>query len=163
MSSGFNLSTRMQTQDIIIRTAFPSEAQIIAEHNVEMAKETEDRPLDFDTTHIGVKAVLNDPGKGFYLVAEASGRIVANLMITFEWSDWRNGNMWWFQSVFVKKEWRKRGIFKLMYDRVMDMAKEKSVKELRLYVDKSNTAAQAVYEQLGMEESHYLMYEVPVD
>ena len=145
-----------------IRKAQLSDLARLVEHNQMMAQETEDRTLDHDTLKAGLQAVLHDPNKGFYLVAEDNGAVIANLMITFEWSDWRNGQMWWFQSVFVRPEARGQGVFARMYAHVLDMAKAEGVKELRLYVEKTNVRAQEVYRRLGMEASHYDMWEVEV-
>ena len=145
-----------------IRNAGIHDVAVLADHNQAMAVETEDRHLNREIIEAGLQEVLSHPEKGFYMVAEAEGQIVANLMITVEWSDWRNAPMWWFQSVYVRPEHRQQGVFKLMYQEVMDQARNQGVKELRLYVEKSNVRAQKVYEQLGMAESHYLMYEVEV-
>lgn len=143
-----------------LRTATPADLQILLDHNQAMAMETENRHLKDEVIRAGLSAVLNDPSKGFYLVAEDDGTVVGNLMITFEWSDWRNGIMWWFQSVYVKPDYRGKGVFKQMYQHIMSEAKANDVRELRLYVEKENVRAQKVYEALGMAESHYLMYEI---
>lgn len=146
-----------------IREATPQDAALIAQFNQKMARETEGRELPDEIIQPGVRAVLEDKNKGFYLVAEEGEKVMGGLMITYEWSDWRNGPMWWFQSVFVVPEARGKGVFKQMYHHVMALAKQNGVKELRLYVEKENERAQAVYEKLGMTESHYYMYEVAVD
>lgn len=143
-----------------LRTALLPDLPILADHNQAMALETEDRALARPIIEAGLNAVLSDPHKGFYLVAEQEGRIAGNLMITFEWSDWRNGPMWWFQSVYIRPEDRGKGLFRQMYQHVLDMARSKGVKEVRLYVDKENKNAQKVYESLGMVQSHYYMYEI---
>jgi GNAT superfamily N-acetyltransferase len=145
-----------------LRKALLPDLAILADHNQAMALETEGRELNRATIEAGLMAVLSDPHKGFYLIAEHEGRIVGNLMITFEWSDWRNGMMWWFQSVYIRPEHRGAGLFREMYQYILNDARRKGVKEVRLYVDKSNVNAQKVYEKLGMVESHYLMYEIPL-
>ena len=145
-----------------IRRASLQDHRSIVAHNQAMAMETENRRLDAEKIEPGVMAVLQDSNKGFYLVAEDAGNIVGSLMVTNEWSDWRNGMMWWFQSVYVLPEGRGKGVFKLLYNEVMRLAKEADVKELRLYVEKENVAAQKVYAALGMQLSHYDMWEVVV-
>ncbi len=146
-----------------IRNAELKDLPRLADHNQAMARETEDRELSREVLEAGLQEVLTHPEKGFYLVMEHEGEVVANLMVTIEWSDWRNAPMWWFQSVYVRPEHRGKGLFGQMYHEVMFQARAAGVKELRLYVEKTNTRAQRVYEKLGMEESHYLMYEVPVE
>lgn len=146
--------------DFLIRKATIDDLSILADHNQAMAMETENRELPRLTITEGIRAVLTDPRKGHYWVAEAEGKVVANLMITIEWSDWRNSPVWWFQSVYVRPEFRGKGIFRKMYQKIADDARENGVPELRLYVEKSNVRAQKVYQALGMQESHYYMYEV---
>lgn len=143
-----------------LRNAFLPDLAVLADHNQAMAEETEGRTLDRKTIEAGLHAVISDPHKGFYLIAEEDGVTVGNLMITFEWSDWRNGMMWWFQSVYIQPDHRKKGLFRQMYQHILDLARQKNVREVRLYVDKDNVAAQKVYESLGMTQSHYLMYEI---
>ena len=145
---------------ISLRIAKPADAQAIALHNQEMATETENKSLDWNVVFPGVEAVLTDPSKGFYLVAESNGEVVGNLMITYEWSDWRNCNLWWFQSVYLKPEIRNQKVFSRMFAWVKEKAKADGVKELRLYVEKENVRAQQVYAALGMQESHYLMFDI---
>lgn len=143
-----------------IRLAVQSDARALVEFNQAMALETEGKTLDAQILQSGVEAVFHDEKKGFYTVAEEDGRIVGGLMITFEWSDWRDGWFWWIQSVYILPEQRGRGIYRLLYEFVKNRAAEqKDVCGFRLYVEKENTRAQKVYEKLGMEISHYLMYE----
>ncbi|HHG84186.1 MAG TPA: GNAT family N-acetyltransferase [Bacteroidetes bacterium] len=144
-----------------LRIALLSDLTALADHNQAMALETENRELSRPVIEAGLKAVLSDPQKGFYLVAtHEDGRVAGNLMITFEWSDWRNAPMWWFQSVYIRPTDRGVGLFKKMYLHILEMARSKGVKEVRLYVDKTNEHAQRVYESLGMKQSHYFMYEI---
>ena len=144
-----------------IRSSTPADAKSIAEHNAAMARETEIVQLDLNRLRLGVDAVLNDPAKGFYTVAEADGQVVGQMMVTFEWSDWRNGTFWWIQSVYVRPEYRKRGVYRRLYESVLDEAKARNdVCGVRLYVSKENRIAQQVYERLGMNSAQYAMYEV---
>ena len=125
-----------------------------------MAKETEDLNLDPDTVQKGVKAIFDNPEKGFYLVTEEDGEVVASLMITYEWSDWRAKTTWWIQSLYVKPEHRKKGIYRKMYEHLKNKIKDdNTVGGIRLYVDKTNVKAQKAYEALGMDGEHYSMYE----
>ncbi len=145
-----------------IRSAHPEDANSIAKFQVAMALETENKQLDEDNVKQAVDAVFDDPGKGFYIVGESAGNVVSSLLITYEWSDWRNSNLWYIQSVFVVEEVRGQGIFKSMYNFVMDMAKSEQIMFVRLYVELENEAAQKVYESLGMKRMPYYMYDVKV-
>ena len=129
---------------------------------IAMALESEGTILDGNKVRSGVKAAMEDDSKGTYIVARTDGKPIASLMITREWSDWNNSWYWWIQSVYVMPEYRGQGIFRSMYRKVIEMAKEQSVAQVRLYVDRHNTNAQKVYQKLGMEECHYLMYETSV-
>lgn len=143
-----------------IRLAIEKDAPELVEFNQAMALETEGKHLDSEILKSGVESVFNDEKKGFYVVTEADGKIVGGLMVTFEWSDWRNSWFWWIQSVYILPEYRGRSIYRLMYEFVKDKAKQKkNVCGFRLYVEKENVNAQKVYEKLGMGSSHYLMYE----
>jgi GNAT superfamily N-acetyltransferase len=109
----------------------------------------------------GVAAVLNDASKGVYYVAETNGAVVGQLMITYEWSDWRNGNLWWIQSVFVKEEFRGQGVFRALFKHLEDMARsDAGVAGLRLYMHAENEAARRTYERLGMRHSDYEVFEL---
>ena len=143
-----------------IRIANFADGSSLIEFNQAMALETEGRRLDAETLKRGVQSVFADEKKGFYVVAESDNLIVGGLMITFEWSDWRNAWFWWIQSVYILPEFRGQGIYRKLYDFVTDRAKaQKDVCGFRLYVEKENTQARKVYEKLGMDASHYLMYE----
>jgi len=144
---------------IIVRTAYPLDAPSIIDFQLKMAWETETITLDPATVTQGVNAVFDDCSKGQYYVAEADGKIIASLLITFEWSDWRNCNVWWFQSVFVIPEFRRKGVFRKMYEFIRDLAEEKEVAGLRLYVETRNLNAQKTYEAMGMSSEHYSFYE----
>ena len=125
-----------------------------------MAQETEEKTLLPAVILAGVKALLANPAYGFYLVAEMDEKVVACLMITTEWSDWRNGVFWWIQSVFVIPDYRRQGIYRRMYERVKDLAsQEPNVCGFRLYVERDNMRAQSTYRSLGMVETPYRMFE----
>lgn len=149
--------------DVSIRKALPADAGEIAGFQVAMAMETENKQLDSSKVHTAVNAVFTDDQKGFYLVADVDGKVRGSLMITYEWSDWRNCNMWYIQSVYVCPENRGCGLFKQMYAQVMELAKEKGAMYVRLYVETENHRAQKVYESLGMKRMPYFMYDVRVD
>lgn len=143
-----------------IRLAEREDAAALVDFNQAMALETEGKRLDTQILQSGVESVFGDEGKGFYVVAEEDGQIVGGLMITFEWSDWRNGWFWWIQSVYILPESRGRGIYRLLYDFVKGRARQTdNVCGFRLYVEKENEHAQKVYQKLGMDVSHYLMFE----
>jgi len=146
---------------LIIRPAELIDADSIIEFNAAMGKETEDTQLNMDVLKCGVRSVLTDENMGIYFVAEMDGKIVGQLMITYEWSDWRCRFFWWIQSVYVLPEYRQQGVFKNLYQHVYDLAhSDKSVCGLRLYVDRNNERAKKSYENLGISQSHYEMFEV---
>lgn len=146
---------------ITIRKGIRSDSEAIARYNVALAKETEHFDLDLERTLRGVNGMFDDSSRGFYLVAETGGIIVGQLMITYEWSDWRNGVFWWIQSVYVKKEYRSQKVFRSLYDEVIAKAKEQgNVCGIRLYAEKDNTVALAVYQKLGMKVTDYNLLEV---
>ena len=129
--------------------------------------ETENRVLDTAVNRQGIAAVFDDPRKGFYIVAEADAnddnilKVVGSLLITYEWSDWSNATHWWIQSVYVDAAWRRKGVYRTMYDHILSMTKGRSeICSIRLYVERTNTAAQQTYKSLGMSHSHYDMYEI---
>lgn len=147
------------SNEILIRLANKEDASDLIEFNQAMALETEGKTLVDEKISNGVKAVFSDEKKGFYVVAEDDGKIIGGLMITFEWSDWRNSWFWWIQSVYILPNYRGRKIYRLLYEFVKEKAKEENVCGFRLYVEHDNFNAQRVYEKLGMQSSHYLMYE----
>jgi GNAT superfamily N-acetyltransferase len=144
---------------ITIRKATSEDAAAIIDFQQKMAWETEKMSLVPEVINKGVKAVFTDPSHGQYWVAEDRGKVVASLLITYEWSDWRNSNVWWFQSVYVLPEFRRTGIFRSMYLNIIDEADKCGVAGLRLYVELNNSGAQKTYEALGMSSHHYTMYE----
>ena len=131
----------------------------IVQFQADMAMESEGCVLNKEKVIKGVTAAMLDDSKGIYWVAKYEGRTIGSLMITREWSDWNNEWYWWIQSVYVTPEYRKQGVYKAMYQKVKDAAKENNVSQIRLYADKTNLSAQKAYQSLGMHESHYLMFE----
>jgi len=144
---------------ISIRKARHEDAQVIIDFQQKMAWETEEMMLATEIVTKGVNAVFANPVLGQYWVAEEENRVVASLLITYEWSDWRNANVWWFQSVYVLPSHRRKGIFRSMYSHIRNEAENDGVAGLRLYVETNNTRAQKTYEALGMKREHYSMYE----
>jgi ribosomal protein S18 acetylase RimI-like enzyme len=145
---------------VIIRPAKLADGDIIARFNAAIALETERLTLDSDRLLKGVQAVLDDANKGFYIVAEVDGCVVGQIMITFEWSDWRNGVFWWIQSVYVEPAYRKQKIFTQLHRTIEKMAHDDgTVCGIRLYVERENVRAQMVYKNLGMYPTVYEMYE----
>lgn len=144
---------------VSIRKASLNDAPAIIEFQKKMAWETEKLELRDDLINPGVNAVFSDSSKGEYYVAEADGKVIASLLITREWSDWRNTFVWWFQSVYVLPDFRQQGVFKAMFRFVKDEALKNGAAGLRLYVEKNNITAQKTYERLGMNDKHYSMFE----
>jgi ribosomal protein S18 acetylase RimI-like enzyme len=146
--------------DLAFRRGELRDADTIAAFNAAMALETEGKELIPEVIGAGVRRLIGMPTLGFYVVAENAGEVVACLMITNEWSDWRNGLFWWIQSVYVKKEFRRQGVYRRLYEHVRSLAKsDASVCGFRLYVEKENEAGQATYSSVGMNETDYLIYE----
>jgi len=144
----------------IIEKAREEHIDILIDFQQRLAFESEEVTLNAATIRSGMKAMFADPSKGVYYIAREENEIIGCHMITYEWSDWRNGMVWWLQSVYVKESHRKKGIFKKMYDNVIAIIKnDPSLIGLRLYVDKSNERAMKVYAAMGMDGSHYTVYE----
>jgi GNAT superfamily N-acetyltransferase len=144
-----------------IRRATQADVADLVAFNAAMAQETEDKELCGDTLESGVRSLIDDEQKGFYLVADIDGRPVGALMVTFEWSDWRDGLFWWLQSVYVRREYRRQGIFRSLYQHLEQLARERDdVCGLRLYVEKDNEVAQATYHMMGMNKTGYVVYGV---
>ncbi len=145
---------------VTVRKGLPSDAPLIAAFNQRLAEESEGRRLDPDIIGPGVDAVLADPNKGVYWLAEVDGAVAGQLMITTEWSDWRNGWFWWIQSVFVAPAFRNRGVYRSLHTHVARVAQAAGdVRGLRLYVEHHNEKARATYERLGMTVTHYHLME----
>lgn len=147
-------------KDPVIRDATRADIAFLADCNIAMAYESEKKRLDREVLTRGIVAVFDHPDRGFYLVAERDGTPVGSLLITHEWSDWRNGGWWWIQSVYVAPDARRSGVFSAMYREVEARAhRAEGVIGLRLYVEKENARAQATYAALGMEPAYYSLYQ----
>jgi len=147
-----------------VRLAKPEDAAMIASFSAAMALETEGRRLDLNRLHDGTSALLESPDRGFFMVAEVEQggerRLLGQLMITYEWSEWRNGAFWWIQSVYVDPAWRRKGVYRRLYDTVVAIGKaDKMMCGIRLYVARNNRAAQTVYRRVGLAPSMYDVYE----
>lgn len=154
------MADALRPQPVRVRVAVAGDAATLAGFNRAMALETEARVLETEHLLPGVEAVLRDPSHGFFVVAEAEGGVVGALLITYEWSDWRNGRFWWIQSVYVRPGYRRRGIYRKLYEFVRARARAAGgVAGFRLYVERENVDAQRTYAALGMSETAYRMYE----
>ena len=143
-----------------IRRAVPTDAPVIAEFNRLLALESEAKTLDPAVLAAGVAAGLADPHKGQYFLAEEDGIALGQILYTTEWSDWRNGWLWWIQSVYVRHEARRRGVFRALFEHLYQTARADSeVIGLRLYVERDNHAAQETYRRMGMEPTSYIVFE----
>ena len=143
-----------------IRKANLEDLETLVDFQYRMALESENLELDKPVLEKGVEAAISNEGKAMVYVAHEQNRIVGSLMITFEWSDWRNGWVWWIQSLYVIPEYRRQGVFKQMYSYLQDLVSRRDdVKGIRLYVDQSNVRAQKVYQAIGMCGEHYTTYE----
>jgi ribosomal protein S18 acetylase RimI-like enzyme len=150
----------IKLEKIYIRVAQHTDVASLVNFNQLMAWETEQKQLDEDILTKGVSALIADENKGFYLVAEQNDMVVGSLMVTTEWSDWRNGVFWWVQSVYITPDFRRQGIYAKLYAQVKTLAEQQhNVCGFRLYVEKENLIAQKTYESLGMQPTHYFMYE----
>ena len=146
--------------DILFRDATRADVPAIIDFQLAMARETEELELDRDILTRGVNALFDNPTLGRYYIADHEGRAAGSLMITYEWSDWRNGMVWWIQSVYVSPEFRRRGIYAGLYAHVKAIVlPDASIRGIRLYVDNRNVSAQEVYSRLGMEGEHYRVFE----
>ena len=151
-------------QEIHVRTGELRDAQFLTQFNINMARETEGLELESHVVSSGVKWLLNNPEYGYYLVAETEGSVVGSLMVTTEWSDWRDGIFWWIQSVYVSPSFRRRGIYRRLYEHVKALTAEQgNVCGFRLYVERDNIAAQKTYMSLGMREKNMKMFEEMVE
>ena len=148
---------------LVIRPATPGDIPVMIEYNCRLARETEHTELDAAVLEAGVRAALADPNKGPYFLADLDGDVVGQMQITYEFSDWRNGWIWWIQGVYVRADARGRGVFRALYEHVREAAqRDPQVVALRLYVERDNHAAQQTYLRLGMKWTSYLVMENPV-
>jgi ribosomal protein S18 acetylase RimI-like enzyme len=146
---------------VSVRKSILADLKTLADFQQRLAKESESFELDLSTVKKGIQAMFDDPSRGTYFIAEVDGVIAGCHSVTYEWSDWRNGMVWWLQSVYVAEQFRKNGVFKAMYDNLQSLIKaDPNVVGLRLYVDKSNAAAQKVYASIGMNGDHYAVFEL---
>jgi len=145
---------------IHVRPARQEDVSLMVRWQMAMAMETEDKPLDEAVLTRGIQRAFEDAGKGRYFIAEIDGRPAGTLMLTWEWSDWRDGWWWWIQSVYVDVEFRRRGVYRALYEHVLALAQaDPEVRGLRLYVEQENSNARRTYEFLGMQHPHYTLYE----
>jgi GNAT superfamily N-acetyltransferase len=146
---------------LTIRRATAADEAAVVAFNAALAWETEHKRLDDGVLRTGVRAVFADPAKGFYTVAEHAGEVVGQVMVTFEWSDWRNGWFWWVQSVYVRADFRRKGVFRSLFAEVRRQAEaDPTVIGLRLYVERENTPAQQTYLSLGMSDASYVLFDL---
>ena len=145
---------------MLIQKAVPDDIEQLIDFQQRLAFETENVVLDAQTLRRGMKAMFDEPAKGIYYVVKENADIIGCHMITYEWSDWRNGTVWWLQSVYVIESHRKKGVFKMMYDNLVNTIKQDpQLVGLRLYADKTNERALKVYNAMGMDGSHYAIFE----
>ena len=148
------------SDDVLIRTGEEGDAAALTEFNIAMALETEDKVLAPEVVSNGVQTLLKNPEYGFYVIVEKSGKIAGSLMVTTEWSDWRDGEFWWVQSVYVRRDYRRQGIYRKLYEYIKaKAAKRGNVCGFRLYVERDNAVAQQAYSSLGMSETFYKIFE----
>jgi GNAT superfamily N-acetyltransferase len=145
---------------ITIRPAGTLDLEFLVEGNARMAFETEKLSLDRERLRAGVSAVLDDAIRGVYWIAEMDGAAAGQMMITYEWSDWRNATFWWIQSVYTLPEQRGRGVFSALYRHVESLSRQQNACGLRLYVETHNTRAQETYARCGLKQAAYQMFEV---
>tara|TARA_B110001452_G_scaffold262038_1_gene261535 strand:+ start:1910 stop:2365 length:456 start_codon:yes stop_codon:yes gene_type:complete len=147
-----------------LRIAEKSDAPMLAAHNCAMAFETENKSLELAVATLGAEGLFQRPELGFYLIAETGSTAAATLLVTYEWSDWRNGLFWWIQSVYIKPAYRRQGVYSKMYKHLKELALSQPtpVCGFRLYAETVNHAAQATYKNLGMHACEYVMFEESV-
>jgi len=150
----------MEQKSFTIDTGTKDDAAKIAAFQCAMADETEEFGLDLETVSKGVDRMLNMPERGFYVVGrEPEGAAVSSLLVLKEWSDWRNADVWWIHSLYVAPDYRRKGMFRAMFEHVKALARENDVAGIRLYVERENHNAKATYEAVGMSNEHYELYE----
>jgi ribosomal protein S18 acetylase RimI-like enzyme len=148
---------------MIVEKANYEDANVIAENNILLAKESENKTIDYETVLKGVKNLISNEKNGFYLIAKNNkNKIIGQLMITYEWSDWHNNLIWWIQSVYVVNSFRKKGIFKQLFNNIKIRAIENNVDTLRLYVYENNLLAKKAYEKIKMSKGPYEFFEYKI-
>jgi len=151
---------RRPTVSVSIRPATLEDRDRIALFNMALARETEGRDLDRKTVRAGIEAQVKDPARGRYFLAESEdGEVIGQIAVTTEWSDWRNGEVWWVQNVYISRAHRREGVYRALHAYVRELALRQKAVGLRLYVDRDNEAAQRTYASLAMLPSHYRIYE----
>jgi GNAT superfamily N-acetyltransferase len=162
MSNQLQRGTALESDiNIIVREGTRQDTDDILRFQQEMAAETEGKVLDEARLRCGITAIFDSSEKGFYLVAEVRGCLVGSLLITYEWSDWRNATFWWIQSVFVDANWRRMGVYRSMHGYLFRVAGCRvDICGIRLYVERANKIAKQTYKDLGMAKSHYDLYEI---
>lgn len=144
---------------LTVRAATAADIEVIAEFNIKLAAETESKQLDSATVLRGVTALVADPAKGRYFLACIDGAVVGQVAISFEWSDWRNGWFWWLQSVYVRSDWRGKGVFRALHHALASEARGAGAVALRLYVERENISGQRTYTSVGFAATTYEVYE----
>ena len=143
---------------MMVRFAQKNDIEQIAKNNVQLARISENRYIEFQKVLEGVTQVIADRQKGFYVVAEEKDIIIGQVLVTFEWSDWQAFNIWWLQSIYVKEKWRRQGVLTKLLDFIHDLAVKENVTTFRLYVHKKNKKAITIYEKKGMQKEPYTIY-----
>jgi len=151
--------TTIMKSELLVRNARHGDLNALVDGNLRLAQETESIRLDVGTLTTGIRAILDNPALGRYVVAVLRGRVVGHLAVTFEWSDWRNRMVWWIQSVYVFPDARRQGVLRALYQTVRDQARAAAAGGLRLYVETNNVRAQDVYAALGMSGGRYRVFE----
>ncbi|MEX0774814.1 MAG: GNAT family N-acetyltransferase [Phycisphaeraceae bacterium] len=155
-----SITSNQPALGVSIRPARRDEIALLVEFQLRLAAETESLALDRPTVQQGVAALFDHPERGRYWFAEVDGRVAGCMLDMMEWSDWRNGGVLWIHSVYIHPDMRRRGLFRAMYQHLVDKVNaDPSLKGLRLFVDKTNTAAQATYRSMGMSDEHYQLFE----
>ncbi|MGC9308760.1 MAG: GNAT family N-acetyltransferase [Thermoplasmatota archaeon] len=140
-----------------------NDAEAIARNNLDLRLETEKVRMDADLVVQGVRSLIAHSDWGFYLLAKEKRQVVGQVMVTYEWSDWRNQSIWWLHRIYVNKKWRRRGVFKQLFQRLKREAERNNVYALRVYLHEDNSEAGAVYSHVGMERSPFLIFSLLVD
>ena len=149
----------MPAASLVIRQGTPVDADILTDFSLALGSEVEGIALDRGLVLRGVKAVLEDSAKGFYLVVEADGSPIGGLAISYEWSTWRAATFWWIQDVYVEPPWRRKGVYRTLYNHLHRMGRSRGdIGGIRLYVDQNNLVAKEAYVKLGMAKAHYDMF-----